>query len=70
MRSIIRRTGAADRVKRELAAEFGELRVSEMGKFGVMSSSEYEPHGLNKSSGEEAALNNTQEKHERSGTKI
>ena len=41
MRRIIRRTEAADTVKRELAAKFEELRLSEMGKFGVMSSSGY-----------------------------
>lgn len=37
------------------AASFEEFRLSEMGKFGVLSGSGNEPPGMNESSGEEAA---------------
>ena len=59
MRSIIRKTEAAEK---SWQLNFKNSGFSEMGKFGVMSSSKYEPHGMSKSSGEEASLNNTQEK--------
>lgn len=37
------------------AASFEEFRVSEMGKFGVLSGSGNEPPGIKESSGEETA---------------
>lgn len=65
-RSIIRKTEAADREASELVAEGQDSRVSEMQNFGVRASSRYKPHCMsNDSRGEEATLNDTQEKHKK-----